>query len=322
MTIFSVENRSIAFLLYPIKGASAFAGAPFYRFVLEYFVILRDGKRIEMKKIFLSILGVIIWGSLSFAQVTLLHTFGSDEHFNLESATAYGNTMSFGGAVYEPLDYYFCTTSYTSIPFTWRIYNSSFQLVKEITLPSSISNGYAPDMNVTILGKHLINTDEKIEFCVQLLYTTSQDDYNHPHSYIINEDGEIIYDFGIDNNVCFWSGGIHKVGNQLRAIAETGNGIQIYSLGGNYNPSTMVTYPQQGSFLNPYPNPSRNTISLPYTLQSGETSQLHVFNMNGQLLETFNIGSDFDKILLNVSGYPKGTYIYTYNGVSKKFVVQ
>lgn len=264
----------------------------------------------------------MICGGLSFAQVTLLHTFGPDEHFNLENASAYENTLSFGGAIYEPLDYYFCTTSYTSIPFTWRIYNSSFQLVKEITLPSSITNGYAPDMGVTILGKHLINTDEKIEFFVQLPYTTSQDDYEHPHSYIINEDGEIVYDFGIDNYVWFWSGGIHKVGNQLRAIAESNNGIQIYSLGGNYNPSTMVTYPQPIVSPNPYPNPSRNTISLPYMLQPGETSQLRVFNMNGQLLETFNIGSDFDKVLLNVSGYPKGTYIYTYNGISKKFVVQ
>ena len=69
-------------------------------------------------------------------------------------------------------------------------------------------------------------------------------------------------------------------------------------------------------------NKNLNAAKAPYTLQPGETSQLRVYNMNGQLLETFHIGSDFDKILLNVSNYPKGTYIYTYNGVSKKFVVQ
>ncbi|MBQ3749720.1 MAG: T9SS type A sorting domain-containing protein [Bacteroidales bacterium] len=200
------------------------------------------------------------------------------------------------------------------------------------------------------VGRHLINADDKIEMiagaraeeryyneygqeCSEYGYSTS--------TIIINEDGDIVHDFGhtIHYVSDFGVGDlVHKVGNQLRLAAwtdgppyqydEYGNIVfstsylNIYSLGGNYNPSTMATYTQPAGFTNPYPNPSRNTVTLPYTLQPGETSQLRVFNMNGQLLETFHIGSDFDKILLNVSNYPKGTYIYTYNGVSKKFVVQ
>lgn len=277
-----------------------------------------------MKKIFLSILGIMILRSLSFAQVTLLHTFGSDEWGYIRD-----NVLSFGGTVYEPLDYYFLGVESKNSPYTWRIYNSSFQLVKEITLPSSITNftntnGDKPEMDYfTILGKHLINTDEKIEFFIRLSYP-----FPNPGilSYIINEDGEILYDFGVGYDVMFEISGIHKVGNQLRAMVASSNGeqsfIQIYSLGGNYNSSTMVTYPLPSTSPNPYPNPSRNTITLPYKLEPGKTSQLRVFNMNGQLLETFNIGSEFDKILLNVSNYPKGIYIYTYNNVSKKFVVQ
>jgi hypothetical protein len=63
------------------------------------------------------------------------------------------------------------------------------------------------------------------------------------------------------------------------------------------------------------------TISLPYKLQQGETSVMRILNTNGQLIETKNIGSDFEQIQLNVSNYRKGMYIYEVNGVSQRFVV-
>ena len=49
---------------------------------------------------------------------------------------------------------------------------------------------------------------------------------------------------------------------------------------------------------------------------------MNIFNINGQLIESKKIGYDFDKILLDVSGYAKGMYIYEVKNVSNKFVVK
>jgi hypothetical protein len=72
----------------------------------------------------------------------------------------------------------------------------------------------------------------------------------------------------------------------------------------------------------PYPNPAAQTINLPYQLNSGEQTDMQIFDVNGKLVATKRIDAAFDKIVLNVSGYEKGMYVYTYNGKSAKFVVE
>lgn len=296
-----------------------------------------------MKKIAITLF-VIVFCIISHAQVQLIHSFEN-------ISDCYYSQINFE-TISEPVDCYVIIQGWSI-----HIYNPNFVLEKTITLNLS-DFSWHPDFHPTIMrsmdvypvGKRLINTDEKIEMIVD---ATAEEIYYNEYgeecsildystsTIIINEDGDIVHDFGDRIDYMTDEGGrgiVHKFGNQLRLAAwtdgppyqydEYGNIVSstsylnIYSLGGNYNPSTMATYTQPAGFPNPYPNPSRKTVTLPYTLQPGETSQLRVFNMNGQLLETFHIGSDFDKILLNVSNYPKGTYIYTYNGVSKKFVVQ
>lgn len=271
-----------------------------------------------MKKFLLSVL-VLACCCMSNAQITLLHTFDQEMNEGVFTTT-WGGCSPWFEYVQEPLNcYYFIDEENRNI----KCYDSNFQLVTNSSFASSpiFANDEISSASAGIFGRHIVNTDDKIELIVEL-YLIDDSYHSSYHSYVINEDGDIIYDL---NGGHIIRSTLHKVGNQLRVLGCSNydnTDIAVYALGGNYNPSTMVTYTQPGSFQNPYPNPSRNTITIPYTLPSGETSQLRVFNMNGQLLETFNIGSDFDKIQINVSNYPKGTYIYTYNGVTKKFVVQ
>lgn len=273
-----------------------------------------------MKKFLLSVL-VLACCCMSNAQITLLHTFPGE--LPQEFLLSYISASPLFEYVQEPLDcYVFVDIQNYDIKF----YNSNFQLVKNPSFSSSpiFYNGSIHIEFYSFFGKHLVNTDDKVEILINAQTLVNVDEWGgttySSHYYVINEDGDIVCDLGNSEIIPYT---VHKVDNQLRVIGYGPNGqTEIYALGGNYNPSTMVTYTQRGSFPNPYPNPSRNIITLPYTLPSGETSQLRVFNMSGQLVETFNIGSDFDKIQINVSNYPKGTYIYTYNGVTKKFVVQ
>ncbi|MBQ4442419.1 MAG: T9SS type A sorting domain-containing protein [Bacteroidales bacterium] len=293
-----------------------------------------------MKKI-LILLSVMCVSLITKGQLNLLHSFQKSDSI---WEAVYLDQFNAWEAVLEPVDCYI-------LPFDIQlsqinIYNQNFVLIKQIDLnnfpvPSPLPSVYHtqyPGRMIRCLGKHLINTDDKIEFLVSASFGyVGHDDifggdvvYSVGRYLIINEDKEIVYVFdrslSLDPKSNF---SISKIGNQLVLITfesdytEGGHSYwNIYSLGGNYNPGTMVTYTRMGDYPNPYPNPTQNTITLPYTLHPGETTQLKVFNINGQLMETFNIGGDFDKILLNVNDYPKGTYIYTYNGVSKKFVVQ
>ena len=279
-----------------------------------------------MKKIAITLF-VIVFCVISHAQVQLIHSFENVSNFT--SFLINFETIS------EPVECYVIGQD-----SSFHIYNPNFVLEKTITFNLSDFSWHPDfhpnifwDIYITLVGRHLVNADDKIEMivnaCAEERYYNEYGEecsiLDNSNTIIINEDGDIVHDFGHTEDFL-----VHKVGDQLRLATfyyEYGNhmysaSVNIYALGGNYNPSTMITYTQPRGFPNPYPNPSRNTVTLPYTLQPGETSQLRVYNMNGQLLETFHIGSDFDKILLNVSNYPKGTYIYTYNGVSKKFVVQ
>ena len=282
-----------------------------------------------MKKI-LILLSVMCVSLITKGQLNLLHSFqnNSDYGYALYEKNAWE-------AVMEPVDYYILPGyDFSQV----NIYNQNFVLIKQIDLTNfpisspnpSIYPTQTPGTLIRCLGKHLINADDKIEFLVNVNFvSTSSLGGQISKKLIVNEDKEIV--FGFDLDVSNFSD-IYKIGNQLVLITNentyynssvtTQKYYNIYSLGGNYNPGTMVTYTRKGDYPNPYPNPTQNTITLPYTLHSNETTQLKVFNINGQLMETFNIGSDFDRILLNVNDYPKGTYIYTYNGVSKKFVVQ
>ena len=126
--------------------------------------------------------------------------------------------------------------------------------------------------------------------------------------------GNLVY---IINNSCkvrivrrLYSGGENFVDN-----------TEIYSVPGD--PSAYdAGNTSVDSFSSPYPNPANTYITLPYKLNEGEFAVMNIFNINGQLIETKKIGYDFDKILLDVSGYAKGMYIYEVKNVSNKFVVK
>ena len=98
------------------------------------------------------------------------------------------------------------------------------------------------------------------------------------------------------------------------------NKTEIYSLPGSI--SSSISAVKSSSIISPFPNPANSTINLSYKLAQGETAIMRICDIQGKLIEQKQIDCQFDKILLNVSNYNKGTYIYQVNGVSKKFIVQ
>lgn len=56
--------------------------------------------------------------------------------------------------------------------------------------------------------------------------------------------------------------------------------------------------------------------------EDGETTSMSIYDLNGRLIERFNIGAHFNQVQLNVSSYSPGIYLYEYNGKSNRFIVQ
>jgi len=74
--------------------------------------------------------------------------------------------------------------------------------------------------------------------------------------------------------------------------------------------------------FNPYPNPAKQIINLPYQLEKGKQATMKIVDINGKQIISKLIDSSFDKLLLDVSEYQKGLYMYEYNGKSGKFLVE
>lgn len=252
-----------------------------------------------MKKLFLTFAVAIIATTL-FGQVNLLHTFN-------------GN-VAVQGYITENLDRYVFRTDNTV-----QIYNPDFSLEKtaNITLPS----GYT--ISTITATKHLINNDDKYEFLITATASNYNDMTRYGYAFIVNEDGNVIKEFGYSY---LYSISLNQVNGQLRLILlETVYGTPmtyktyVYSCGGVY---TSIADIDESDNLLPYPNPATEFVTLPYELEQGSNAEMRIFNVNGQLIESKNIGSHFDNILLDISNYQSGIYFYEYNGKSNRFIVK
>jgi hypothetical protein len=193
-----------------------------------------------------------------------------------------------------------------------KFYNADYSLYKNINIVPV--NGYNMT-GATFFSKRLYNDDNKVEFIVSFLRVQDGTVINNIKLY--NEDGIILKDFGEGTEMSVI---IFLLNEQYKLFVFKNNITEIYSLPGTI--STGVSDKKITEYQSPYPNPTNATITLPYQLGQGETSAMNIYNINGQLIETKQIDYIFDKILLNVSAYPKGIYIYEVNGVSKQFIVE
>lgn len=252
-----------------------------------------------MKKHLILFLGLsLVVGKVS-AQLTLDHTLSG--HF----ASSYPT-------IEEPIGLYYNSAYFNSN--TFYLYNSNYSLYKTVVV--DFPSGYTMQ-SVSALGRHIINTDDKAEFFVSAIHPTT---YKYAAK-IINEDGIVILDLGQVGS-CFY-GGVYKIGNQLRLSIlkkDSYNQTEVYICQGNYN--AVASFENENYTMQPYPNPTTTLINLPYHIDKGTVSTIKIYNINGQLVDSYNIGGDFEMITIDVNNYAKGVYVYEYNGISNRFVVQ
>ena len=266
-----------------------------------------------MKKLSL-IIAMTVISTMSFAQLTLLHTF--DTNVTL--------TLTFTYAGYSMPDKYSYIQREDGTAKNY-VYDADFSLYGLYTItPVNIPEGYTLS-SCSFLSNHLINNDDEYEWLVYA-NNSSADASSQCYTYIENSRGEIIYDFGYD----YYSTGnlyFHIANGQLRTSWTRYEYIDgnlhyytdIYACGGNV---TNVNQNKKEVSMSAYPNPAISFINLPYELNEGETSTMNIYDINGRLIEQKPIGYHFNNIVLETSDYKAGTYIYEYNGKSNRFIVQ
>jgi hypothetical protein len=263
---------------------------------------------------------------VSNAQITLEHTFLNESvSFNMGVVNGELNYLS-EVTTYPENSFYLAGVVNNS--YRIKIYNSDYSLHTNQTYNFTPPEGYR--VASVSPSKKLFNTDSNYEFLVR--YTKiSYSSYDNEDEKLILYDanGNIIKDFG--TGYSFWvSSQLYIINNKYKLLIyrnlfdEEDNSFtntEIYSVPGTPSSSNVRTA-SVNSRLSPYPNPANTVITLPYKLEQGEFSVMNIFSISGQLIETKQIGYDFDKILLNVSNYAKGVYFYEINGVSNRFIVE
>ena len=264
-----------------------------------------------MKRLLLSVL--LLSALFANAQITLLHTFEEDgvsacSPTIVEDVGIYCYTTD---SIDDPANNYYHYT-------TFYYYDSEFNLYWSRQFQVERYSGIS-----LFPTRHLIDADDGLEFIVNesssTMYGTSV------HSYIMEEDGTIIYDFTNGDNNSFE---FKLVNNEIRLLRSVGYHVgsytaddmelEIYGTGGNYSAEEFQLVTNSAA----YPNPARSNIALPYELADGETATMSIYSVNGQLIERFEIGSHFKQVQLNVNSYSPGIYLYEYKGRSNKFIVQ
>lgn len=262
-----------------------------------------------MKRFLLSVL--LLSAFYANAQITLLHTFEE------------GDISVCSPTIVEDVGLYYYTTDSIDDPAnfyyhytTYYYYNSEFNLYWSRQFKVARYSGIS-----LFPTRHLIDTDDELEFIVSES-TMVASGGSRTHNYIMEEDGTIIYDFGES-----YDGGLEfvLVNNEIRLLRGVSyydgisnhSELEVYGTGGNY--STGEFHLVSSSMA--YPNPARSNIILPYELSEGETATMSIYNLNGQLIERFEIGSHFNQVQLNINSYSPGIYLYEYKGRSNKFIV-
>ncbi|NLK91899.1 MAG: T9SS type A sorting domain-containing protein [Bacteroidales bacterium] len=247
-----------------------------------------------MKKIKLIVAALLLLTSSVNAQITLENTY------NVVSSSSSLTTVQLSNSGYK-----FVLTEPTT--FQVKLYNTNHSIWKTINVPTI--SGFTW-LGVYNISEGLFNTDNQVE-CVACYanHSTTPSQY---YTKVIDENGTVIKD--IPNRI--YAGVRATSSNTFKLIVNDNNNMirDVYSLPGTSSNLGLPNGGVEGQVGISYPNPTNQFITLPYDLNgTSSTAVLKIYNVNGQIIESFNIDNSFNSILLDVSNYASGTYRYNIN---------
>jgi hypothetical protein len=276
--------------------------------------MLKSTINLPMKKIFLCLLSLFpVYYVCAGTQIKLEHTFSGIADWQGEN---YAEHDLFPAGCYY-------VTETTGTTYTVKIFNPDYSVHTDTTYQFVPPAGYI--IARVSMSRRIFNADTNLEFLVTFRETDINFGDTHENTLLFDENGTVLKDFGYANMI-FTNPQLHLHNGNLRLRVvkryfvnnEFESKTEIYSVPGT--PAADYAL-KSADARSAYPNPAATSIVLPYKLQQGEKTLMSILNLNGQLIEFKQIDYLFDKILLDVSGYNKGPYLYKVNGESKIFIV-
>lgn len=244
------------------------------------------------------------------AQITLVHTF---KDWVSWSGSYYFDQVTVSENVYS-------ITNMTDSTYARTVYNSDYTLKSNETIKFPLPTGYI--LSSVSSTQKLFNTDDNFEYLVSYQKANYvSNDSTRCKLVLYDHNLNVIKDFGtayyINTNSY-----LHIVNDSLRLL------VTKEDVKNNYTTEVYYIGPKPSGLksatvsLYPYPNPSNTTITLPYRLNNGEKSVIHIYSITGDLIQSIPVDSNSDKVVLDVSGFPRGTYIYEIKGLGTRFIVK
>lgn len=218
---------------------------------------------------------------------------------------------------------------------TVKLYNKNCQLIKTINVPV-----HSDDLDLDVRfssfmpSQKIVNDDDLYEILICEQFTTYDGTRYHQHnfSYMINENGQIIFNFE-DNelieagesqrNGYFYIGGSWIFGLGTYNYELDQNRYKVYSCAGSAQNAIPAPQQYQSSFIDVYPNPTNDKLIV-HSPNSFSARSVSICGENGAVELT--IPSLVNGQEIDVSSLPSGVHflrIVTDKGVAtKRFVRQ
>jgi hypothetical protein len=199
-----------------------------------------------------------------------------------------------------------------------RFFNMNHTPWKTISYSGAIDfNPNNNTQNIMYISQHLFNMDDKIEF----LY--GDFDGNNVFTsvtQIINEDGTILF---TENNAGPWVKlnfpepqlPIYNTSFGTKMILSLSNGnANVYSLGGTLA-NGIIAMPNnaQNNLMASmaYPNPTRTSARIDYTLPQGvNKGEMVFYDTQGKEIKRFNVDRTFNNLTISTEDLQSGIYYY------------
>lgn len=201
----------------------------------------------------------------------------------------------------------------------FTIYNLNHSVYLNVSIPITYVTG-SSQYQIAYVTKSLFDCDtSNIEYALSFLGDGFSSSYPK-RFYVYRTDGTQVENI---DSVCFmnFSGGWTYGPEQNKPIVKTPIGsklilrhldgsTRIYAVCGN-SPTNIEEIEQESFLGNPFPNPTQNFITIPYSLPYNEKSgTLKIFDINGKEIKSYTVDNNFNNIVLTTSELPSGTYYY------------
>lgn len=259
----------------------------------------------------LLIVGVIL-SNIAHAQINLEHTF--------ENYVKWSGDTYYEYAIVTPENAFY-VESIDDNTLTEIVYANDYTVKETNKYNFTAPEGY--EVTAVAKTKYMFDNDDDFEFFVTFNKTESAFDDTRTKLHLVDESNTLIKDFGsayqfqvitqlqlVDNKGKFL---LYKYNNET-SVFDT----EVYST--PYTPQTNAVGTVQKASFSVYPNPTDAQISINYPINATEAREIKILNATGVLISSYLAPANSSRIILDVSSYTPGLYIYEIDGVSKKFI--